>query len=79
MCRGAETGDGRRPRATRKDRAITAGDKAEKLKGKETAGDVTGNKDLKREGQMDKASGATKEQVSKGKKKLQDTFSDDKD
>ena len=58
---------------------MTAGDKAEKLKGqgKEAAGEVTGKKDLKREGKMDKASGATKEQVSKGKEKLQDTFSSD--
>jgi uncharacterized protein YjbJ (UPF0337 family) len=38
---------------------------ADKLKGnvKETAGDVTGDKDLKREGKVDKASGSVKDKV----------------
>ena len=37
---------------------------------KETAGDVSGDKDLKREGQADQASGKLKEGVDKVKDKL---------
>ncbi len=39
--------------------------KVEDMKGrlKEAAGDVTGNKDLKREGQVDQASAATKKTI----------------
>jgi uncharacterized protein YjbJ (UPF0337 family) len=60
---------------------MTAGDKGEQLKGrgKEAAGDVTGDEDLKREGKMDKTSGKTKEKISEGKDKLKDTFSSDDD
>ena len=42
-------------------------EKADKVKGraKKATGEVTGNKSLKREGQVDKASGKAKEKVGK--------------
>ncbi|MDY6050447.1 MAG: CsbD family protein [Corynebacterium sp.] len=51
----------------------TIKNKAEKLggKGKEVAGDLTGNEDLKAEGQADQISGTIKEGLNKVGEKLQ--------
>jgi uncharacterized protein YjbJ (UPF0337 family) len=48
--------------------------KIDKTKGniKETAGDVTGNKDLEREGKQDKAGGKIKEKAEAAKNKVGD-------
>jgi len=53
----------------------------DKAKGrvKEAAGDLTQNKDLKREGKIDRASGDVKEKVGDAADKVKDTVtSDDK-
>lgn len=51
------------------------------LKGetKEIAGKVTGDEDLKREGQADKAAGKVKEGIDKVADKVQDTLRGDRD
>jgi uncharacterized protein YjbJ (UPF0337 family) len=48
--------------------------KAEDMKGrlKEGVGDVTGDKDLKREGKMDQASAATKKTIDDAADKMKD-------
>lgn len=48
--------------------------KGEELKGrvKEAAGDLTGDRGLKREGKIDQGSAATKEKVSEASEKLKD-------
>ncbi len=48
--------------------------KGEEIKGrvKEAAGDLTGNEDLKREGQLDQASAATKKAVDDVANKIKD-------
>jgi uncharacterized protein YjbJ (UPF0337 family) len=46
---------------------------------KEAAGDLTGDKDLKREGKIDKATGTAKEKVGEASDKAKDVVtSDDK-
>ena len=42
---------------------------------KETAGDITGDKDLKREGKLDQASAATKKAVDDAADKIKDAIS----
>lgn len=44
---------------------------------KEAAGDLTGDKDLKREGKVDRASGKAKEGVEKASEKMKDALRDD--
>ncbi|HET9185350.1 MAG TPA: CsbD family protein [Solirubrobacterales bacterium] len=44
---------------------------------KEAAGDLTGDKDLKREGKVDRASGKAKEGVEKASEKVKDALRDD--
>ncbi len=53
---------------------------ADKLKGrvKEAAGDLTGDKDLEREGKIDRASGSVKEGVDKVKDKISDALDRDR-
>ena len=48
--------------------------KGEEMKGrlKEAAGDVTGDKDLQREGKIDQASAATKKTIGKAADKIKD-------
>ena len=50
--------------------------KAEDMKGrlKEGVGDVTGDKDLKREGKMDQASAATKKTIEEAADKVKDVI-----
>ena len=50
------------------------GDKIDQAKGrvKEAAGDVTGDKDLKREGKVDRAAGEVKEKVGDAVDKVKD-------
>jgi uncharacterized protein YjbJ (UPF0337 family) len=61
------------------------GEKADEAKGrvKEAAGDLTGDKDLEREGQMDQAGATVKEKtgkaVDKTKEKLDDVLDGDDD
>ena len=52
--------------------------KNDELKGraKEAAGDLTGNKDLKREGQSDKAAGKVKQKVEGAKDWVEDKIDD---
>ncbi len=52
--------------------------KKDELKGraKEAAGDLTGNKDLKREGQSDKAAGKVKQKVEGAKDWVEDKIDD---
>lgn len=52
--------------------------KGENLKGKvkETAGDVTGNERLKREGQADQAAGKVQEKYGEGKRKVGEAIED---
>ncbi len=52
--------------------------KKDELKGraKEAAGDLTGNKDLKREGQSDKAAGQVKQKVEGAKDWVEDKIDD---
>lgn len=54
--------------------------KGEELKGrgKEAVGDLTGDKDLQREGEIDQGSAKTKDAVGKGADKLKGTFTRDK-
>jgi uncharacterized protein YjbJ (UPF0337 family) len=60
------------------------GEKTDDLKGraKEAAGDLTDNKDLKREGQMDQAGATVKEKVGNAvdtaKDKVDDALDDDR-
>jgi uncharacterized protein YjbJ (UPF0337 family) len=51
------------------------------LKGraKEAIGDLTGNRDLKSEGQTDRAAGKVKEKLSEAKDKLEDVVDEVKD
>ncbi len=53
------------------------GEKADKAKGrtKEAAGDLSGDRDLKREGKVDRASGSVKEKVSGAADKVKDAVS----
>jgi len=44
---------------------------------KEAAGDLTGDKDLKREGKVDRASGKAKEGVEKASEKVKGALRDD--
>jgi uncharacterized protein YjbJ (UPF0337 family) len=46
---------------------------------KEAAGDLTGDDDLKREGKVDKASGAVKDGLDKASDKAKDVLGKDKD
>ena len=46
---------------------------------KEAAGDLTGDKDLQREGKVDRASGAVKDGLDKASDKLKDAVGKDKD
>lgn len=50
--------------------------KAEDMKGRleQAAGDLTGDKDLKREGKIDQVSAATKNAVDKAADKVRDTI-----
>jgi uncharacterized protein YjbJ (UPF0337 family) len=52
------------------------GAKADETKGrvKEAAGDLTGDKDLKREGQVDQAGAKVKDTVDKGVDKVKDAL-----
>jgi uncharacterized protein YjbJ (UPF0337 family) len=52
------------------------GAKSDETKGrvKEAAGDLTGNEDLKREGQADRAGGKVKEKVDTGIDKVKDVI-----
>ena len=58
-----------------------ASSKADDLKGraKEAVGDLTDNKDLKREGQTDRAAGKVKETLADAKDKLEDVVDSVKD
>jgi uncharacterized protein YjbJ (UPF0337 family) len=55
--------------------------KADQLKGrvKQAAGDLTGDRDMKREGQVDEAAGGAKEKVGKAKDWVNDKIDDAKD
>jgi len=55
------------------------GDDFDKTKGrvKEAAGDLTGDKDLEREGQVDQASGGIKDKVGDAVDKVKDTLHKD--
>lgn len=46
---------------------------------KEAAGDLTGDDDLKREGKVDKASGAVKDGLDKASDKVKDAVGKDRD
>jgi uncharacterized protein YjbJ (UPF0337 family) len=46
---------------------------------KEAAGDITGDDDLKREGKVDKASGAVKDGLDKASDKAKDVLGKDRD
>jgi len=46
---------------------------------KQAAGDLTGNKDLKREGKADEMAGKAKEMISDTKRKLDDAVDDIRD
>jgi uncharacterized protein YjbJ (UPF0337 family) len=64
------------------ERSLTMGDgTADELRGrtKEAAGDLTGDKDLKREGKVDRASGTVKDKVGDAADKLKDTVSGKRD
>jgi len=55
------------------------GSTMDKAKGnlKETAGDLTGDKDLENEGKVDKTSGKVKEKVGEAADKVKDVFTKD--
>lgn len=55
------------------------GDKADQAKGrvKEAAGDLTGNKDLEREGKTERVAGEVKEKVSGAVDKVKDAVTRD--
>lgn len=59
----------------------TGSGKGDQAKGriKEAVGDLTGDKDLQREGKVDNASGKSKEGVEKAKDKITDAIDDVKD
>jgi len=46
---------------------------------KEAAGDLTGDKDMKREGKVDRASGEVKDKVGDAADKVKDTVTSDDD
>jgi uncharacterized protein YjbJ (UPF0337 family) len=46
---------------------------------KEAAGDITGDDDMKREGKVDKATGAAKDGLDKASDKVKDTLGKDRD
>ena len=46
---------------------------------KEAAGDITGDDDLKREGKVDKATGAVKDGLDKASDKVKDALGKDRD
>jgi uncharacterized protein YjbJ (UPF0337 family) len=46
---------------------------------KEAAGDLTGDDDLKREGKVDKATGAAKDGIEKASDKVKDALGKDRD
>lgn len=50
--------------------------KADKMKGKlkEVVGDITGDKDMKREGQVDQGAAAIKTHIDKAANKVKDTI-----
>jgi uncharacterized protein YjbJ (UPF0337 family) len=56
------------------------GSKADETKGriKEAAGDLTGNRDLKREGKTDRAGAKVKETVGKGVDKIKEAVDPDR-
>jgi uncharacterized protein YjbJ (UPF0337 family) len=56
------------------------GENVDKGKGrvKEAAGDLTGDKDLKREGKVDRAAGGVKDKVGDAADKVKDTVSRDR-
>ena len=56
------------------------GENVDKGKGrvKEAAGDLTGDKDLKREGKVDRAAGNVKDKVGDAADKVKDTVSRDR-
>ena len=56
-------------------------DNADDAKGriKEAAGDLTGDKDLQREGKVDQAAGSAKEKVSDAADKVKDAVTGDDD
>ena len=56
------------------------GEKVDEAKGrtKEAAGDLTGDKSLKREGKVDRASGEVKEKVGDAADKVKDAVSRDR-
>jgi len=58
---------------------VVAMSNADDAKGrlKEAAGDLTDDKDLKREGQIDRATGATKRKVDEAAEKVKDTVKSD--
>jgi len=57
------------------------GENLDEAKGraKQAAGDLTDNKDLKREGKIDRASGDVKEKVGDAADKVKDTVTSDDD
>jgi uncharacterized protein YjbJ (UPF0337 family) len=57
------------------------GDNIDEAKGrvKEAAGDLTDDKDLKREGKIDRATGDVKEKVGDASDKIKDTVTSDDD
>jgi uncharacterized protein YjbJ (UPF0337 family) len=57
------------------------GEKLDKGKGraKEAAGDLSGDRDLKREGKVDRAAGGVKEKVGDAADKVKDTVSRKRD
>lgn len=52
--------------------------KADEAKGriKEAVGDLTGDKDLKRDGKMDQAAGKIKDKIGDAKEKIEDSIDD---
>ena len=64
--------------STRKEPTLGDGT-ADKLKGhaKEATGDVTGDKDLQREGKVDRASGSVKDKVGDAGDKIKDAIRKD--
>jgi uncharacterized protein YjbJ (UPF0337 family) len=75
---------GMKPEGMKQTKEAPMGEKTDDLKGraKEAAGDLTDNKDLKREGQMDQAGATVKEKVGNAvdtaKDKVDDTLDDDR-
>jgi len=67
-----------KPRRRERTMGDGAGDKA-KGNIKEAAGDLTGDKDLEREGKVDQASGSVKDKVGHAADKAKDVFRRNKD